>query len=141
VTGPIPVPVDVLELVLVLLRPRLAERPEPVLAGLRVSSETGHGREGGPPSLPWLRVTEEGHTWTWPAVQRVVLRLTCWHRTEYDAKAAVGLALAVVCNLRGVRGLLAADPITGPIAAPDPHTTRPLATATVAVRVRTPTRP
>ena len=86
-TGPLPVPVDVLELVLGLLRPRLAERPEPVLAGLKVSSETGHGREGGPPSLPWLRVTEEGHTWAWPAVQRVVLRLTCWHRTEYNAKA------------------------------------------------------
>ncbi|NKE63886.1 hypothetical protein FXN61_47195, partial [Lentzea sp. PSKA42] len=108
-TGPLPVPVDVLELVLGLLRPRLAERPEPVLTGLKVSSETGHGREGGPPSLPWLRLTEEGHTWAWPAVQRVVLRLTCWHRTEYDAKAAVGLALAVVCNVRGVRGLLAAE--------------------------------
>ncbi|TWP47434.1 hypothetical protein FKR81_32495 [Lentzea tibetensis] len=139
--APLPVPIDVLELVLSLLRPLLADRPEPVLKDVRVASETGHGTEGGPPSLPWLRLTEDGHTWTWPAIQRVVIRLTCWHRTEHDAKAAVGLALAVLCNLRGVRGLISADPITGPIAAPDPHTTRPLATATVAVHVRTPARP
>ena len=139
--APIPVPVDAVELVLSVLRPLLAARPEPVLAGLKVSTETGHGSQGGPPSLPWLRITEDGHTWRWPAVQRVVLRLTCWHRTDHDAKAAAGLALALVCALRGTRGVIDAEPISGPIAAPDPHTRKPLATATVAVRIRTPARP
>ena len=86
--APIPVPVDAVELVLSVLRPLQAARPEPVLAGLKVSTETGHGSQGGPPSMPWLRITEDGHTWRWPAVQRVVLRLTYWHRTDHDAKAA-----------------------------------------------------
>lgn len=140
-TGPLPVPVDAVKLVLAVLRPLLAARPEPVLTGLKVGTETGDGQQGGPPSLPWLRLTEEGHTWRWPAVQRVVLRLTCWHRTDHDAKAVAGLALAVLCALRGTSGVLDAEPIAGPIAAPDPHTRKPLATATVAVRIRTPARP
>lgn len=139
--APIPVPVDAVELVLSVLRPLLAARPESVLKGLKIGTETGHGPHGGPPSLPWLRLTEEGHTWRWPAVQRVVLRLTCWHRTDHDAKAGVGLALGVLCSLRDVRGVLDVEPIVGPIAAPDPHTRQPLATATAAVRIRTPTRP
>lgn len=140
-TGPLPVPVDAVDLVLRLLRPLLAARPEPVLSGIKVGTETGHGPQGGPPSLPWLRITEEGHTWRWPAVQRVVLRLTCWHRTGHDAKAAAGLALALLCALRDTSGVLDVEPIAGPIAAPDPHTRKPLATATVAVRIRTPARP
>lgn len=49
----LPVPVDVAELVVRALRPQLAARPEPVLAGIKVSTQVGSGPDGGPPSLPW----------------------------------------------------------------------------------------
>ncbi|NUT47325.1 MAG: hypothetical protein HOV94_08435 [Saccharothrix sp.] len=140
-TGPLPVPVDVAELVVRALRPQLTARPEPVLDGLKVSTQVGTGPDGGPPSLPWLLVAEDGHTWTWPAVQRVVIRLTCWHHSEHAAKAAVALALALLCAPNPAQGLTGGEPVTGPLAGIDPHTDRPLATAAAAVRARTPTRP
>lgn len=61
-TAPLPVPIDVAELVVCALRPQLAARPEPVLDGLKVSTRVGDGPNGGPPSLPWLLVAEDGHT-------------------------------------------------------------------------------
>ncbi|WP_158841687.1 hypothetical protein [Saccharothrix deserti] len=137
----LPVPVDVAGLVVRVLRPQLAARPEPVVSGIRVSTRVGHGRDGGPPSLPWLLVAEDGHTWRWPAVQRVVVRLTCWHRSEHAAKAAVGLALALLCAPNPAPGVISAAPVTGPLGGLDPHTDQPLATAAAAVRARTPTRP
>jgi hypothetical protein len=136
VTGPLAVPVDVAELVVRALRPQLAARPEPVLAGIRVSTRVGDGADGGPPSLPWLLVAEDGHTWTWPALQRVVIRLTCWHRSEHSAKEAVGLALALLCQPTPAPGLTGGEPVTGPLGGIDPHTDRPLATAAVVVRAR-----
>lgn len=136
-TGPLPVPVDVAELVVRALRPQLAARLEPEVAGIKVSTRVGDGRDGGPPSLPWLLVAEDGHTWAWPALQRVVIRLTCWHRTEHAAKAAVAMALALLCLPTPAPGLISGEPVTGPLAGLDPHTDRPLATAAVAVRART----
>jgi hypothetical protein len=134
------VPVDVVDLVVRTLRPLLAARPEPEAAGVRVSTEVGHGTDGGPPSLPWLLVAEDGHTWTWPAVQRAVIRLTCWHHSEHKAKAVAGLALALLCDPHGGSALIGAEPVAGPIAGLDPYTDHPLATAAVAVNARTPTR-
>ncbi|MFE9747557.1 hypothetical protein ACFYOT_21860 [Saccharothrix saharensis] len=128
------------ELVVRALRLHLAVRPEPVLAGIKVSTQVGTGSNGGPPSLPWLLVAEDGHTWAWPALQRVVIRLTCWHRTEHAAKAAVAVAFALLCLPTPARGLTGGQPVTGPLGALDPHTDRPLATAAVAVRARTTTR-
>ncbi|MCS7484654.1 hypothetical protein ACFFQW_45185 [Umezawaea endophytica] len=136
----LPVPVDVAELVVRMLRPLLAARPELEVAGAKVSTETGHGPQGGPPSLPWLLVAEDGHTWTWPAVERAVIRLTCWHRSEHTAKAVAGLALALLCDHHDAGVLITAEPVAGPVAGLDPHTDQPLATAAVAVYARTPTR-
>jgi hypothetical protein len=136
VTEPLAVPVDVAELVVRALRPQLAARLEPVLVGIKVSTRVGDGPDGGPPSLPWLLVAEDGHTWAWPALQRVVVRLTCWHRSEHAAKAAVAVALALLCAPRPAPGLTGGEPVTGPLGGLDPHTDRPLATAAVAVRAR-----
>lgn len=138
----LPVPRDVVALVLDALRPALAARAEPYAAGLVVSSEMGSepgsDADGGPPSLPWLLVAEDGHTWTWPAVQRSVIRLTCWHHSEFTAKAAVALAVGLLCAPSQRGPLLAAEPVTAPVAGLDPYTDQPLATATVAVLARTP---
>ncbi|MBP2320490.1 hypothetical protein JOF56_000875 [Kibdelosporangium banguiense] len=133
------VPVDVTELVVRALRRLLSGRPESVAAGVKVSTETGRGVNGGPPSLPWLLVAEDGHTWAWPAVQRVVIRLTCWHRTPHSSKALAGLALGLLCH-PALSQPWTAEPVTGPISATDPYTDKPLATATVAVLARTPPR-
>ena len=137
----LPVPRDVVALVLDVLRPAFAARSEPYAAGLVVSSEMGSepgiDADDGPPSLPWLLVAEDGHTWTWPAVQRAVIRLTCWHRTEYTAKATVALAMGLLCA-PGRRGaLVAVDPVTAPFGGLDPYTDQPLATASIAVFART----
>ncbi|WNV86569.1 hypothetical protein [Umezawaea sp. Da 62-37] len=136
----LPVPVDVAELVVRTLRLLLTVRPEPEVVGIKVSTQVGHGPHGGPPSLPWLLVAEDGHTWSWPAVQRAVIRLTCWHHSEHKAKAVAGLALALLCDQRGAGLLITAEPVTGPVAGIDPYTDQPLATAAVAVYARTPTR-
>jgi hypothetical protein len=129
-------------LVLDVLRPALAGRGEPYAAGLVVSSEMGFepgsDADGGPPSLPWLLVAEDGHTWAWPAVQRSVIRLTCWHHTAFTAKAICALALGVLCAPSGPGAVLGVEPVTAPIVGLDPYTDQPLATATVAVWARTP---
>jgi hypothetical protein len=140
VTGSVaPVPVDVTELVVRALRPLLAGRADPVAAGAQVSTETGRGPDGGPPALPWLLVAEDGHTWDWPAVQRAVIRLTCWHHDTHSAKALAALALALLSTpvLPGV--LLRGELVAAPVAGIDPYTAAPLATAAVAVYARTPT--
>jgi hypothetical protein len=133
-------PVDVAELVVRALRRLLAGRPEPVAAGVKVSTETGRGPTGGPPSVPWLLVADDGHTWSWPAVQRAVVRLTCWHRTPHSSKGLTGLALGLLCTPDPLQAWTA-KPVTGPISGTDPYTDKPLATAAVAVLARTPTHP
>lgn len=135
------VPVDVAELVVRSLRPLLAARDDEVADGARVSTETGRGANGGPPSLPWLLVAEDGHTWSWPALQRAVIRMTCWHHTPYSSKALAGLALGLLCA-SGRSGLLvSADPVSGPLAGTDPYTDAPLATCAAVVYARTPAHP
>jgi hypothetical protein len=130
------VPVDVTELVVRALRRLLAERPEPVAAGVQVSTETGRGPTGGPPSVPWLLVADDGHTWTWPAVQRATIRLTCWHHTPHSSKTLTALALGLLCTPTRSQPWTA-EPVTGPISGTDPYTTQPLATVTLAVFART----
>jgi hypothetical protein len=134
-------PVDVAELVVRALRRLLAGRPEPVAAGVKVSTETGRGPNGGgPPSLPWLLVAEDGHTWAWPAIQRATIRLTSWHHTPHTSKALAALALGLLCAPT-TSVSWRAEPVTAPITGTDPYTSHPLATAAVAVFARTPTRP
>ncbi|WP_158885077.1 hypothetical protein [Amycolatopsis anabasis] len=130
-----PAPLDVTELVVRRLRTQLAGQ---AAEGVKVSTETGDGPDGGPPSLPWLLVAEDVHTWDWPAVQRAVIRLTCWHRTPYTSKALVGLALGLLCAPPEPGSILWAHPVSAPIAGIDPHTSAPLATASAAVYARTP---
>jgi hypothetical protein len=139
VTSPgVPVPVDVTELVVRALRPLLAGRADPVAAGAQVSTETGRGPDGGPPLLPWLLVAEDGHTWYWPAVQRAVIRLTCWHHDTHSAKALGALALGLLCAPDLPGGLIRGEPVAAPVAGTDPYTAAPLATTVVAVYARTP---
>src|SRR5207247_1078444 len=114
VSNPVPVPLDVTELVARLLRSRLTDHPE-----VKISTEIGHGVDGGPPSLPWLLVADDGHTWQWPAVQRVVIRLTSWHHTPHSAKALAGLALGLLCTPPPPGVVVRAEPVSGPVAAVD----------------------
>jgi hypothetical protein len=136
----VPVPVDVAELVVRELRRLLAQRSAEDAAGAQVSTETGRGRDGGPPRLPWLLVAEDGHTWTWPAVQRATIRITCWHHTEHAAKRLAALALGLLCAVHGPGALIAAEPVTAPIAGTDPATRKPLAFVSLSVLARTPHR-
>ena len=135
-----PVPLDVAELVVRRLRAQLATVTDPVAAGVKVSTEIGRGHDGGPPSLPWLLVAEDGHGWDWPAVQRVVIRLTCWHRDAHTAKRLAGIALGLLCAPAPAGTLLSGEPIAAPIAGIDAYTAAPLATASLTVYARTPTQ-
>lgn len=137
----LPVPLDAAELVARELRWLLGGRREEFAAGAQVSTETGRGRDGGPPSVPWLLVSEDGHTWSWPAVQHATIRLTCWHRNPRAAKALAALALGLLCGVRGSGPLIGAEPVTAPLAALDPRTHAPLAFATALVHLRTPATP
>ncbi|XVV06340.1 hypothetical protein ACQPW3_13490 [Actinosynnema sp. CA-248983] len=137
-SAPVPVPLDVAELVVRELRRLLAGRPEEVAAGALVATETGRGGDGGPPSLPWLLVAEDGHTWSWPAVQRATIRITCWHHTEHRAKALCGLALGLLCAPAAPGAVLSGSPVTAPLPGTDPYTSAPLAFTALTVIVRTP---
>lgn len=138
-TGRVPVPVDVAELVVRRLRGLLADQILAVADRVQVSTETGAGPDGGPPSLPWLLVAEDGHTWTWPALQRAVIRLAVWHHSPHTSKALAGLALGLLCAPAPPSLIIRAEPIAAPLAGIDPHTAAPLATCAAAVFARTPT--
>ncbi|WP_410648158.1 hypothetical protein [Amycolatopsis sp. cmx-4-54] len=133
-----PVPLDGAELVVRRLRAYLAAVTDPTAARVQVSTETGRGHDGGPPSLPWLLVAEDGHGWDWPAVQRVVIRLTCWHRDTHTAKRLAGVALGLLCAPQPRGALLRGIPVAAPVAGIDPYTAAPLATASLTVHLRTP---
>ncbi|WP_328611780.1 hypothetical protein OG943_22560 [Amycolatopsis sp. NBC_00345] len=137
-TGRVPVPADVAELVVRRLRGLLGGQAHDVAAQVQVSTETGAGPDGGPPSLPWLLVAEDGHTWQWPAVQRAVVRLTAWHHSPHASKALAGLALGLLCAPAPPGPFLRVEPISAPLAGIDPHTAAPLATCAAAVYARTP---
>jgi hypothetical protein len=134
----LPVPLDVADLVARELRRLLTGQPGEIAAGVKVSTETGRGHDGGPPSVPWMLVSEDGHGWSWPAVQHATIRLTCWHRNPHAAKALAALALGLLCTVRGSGALIAAEPVTAPLAALDPLTRAPLAFTTALVHARTP---
>lgn len=133
-----PVPLDVAELVVRRLRVQLAAVTDPAVELVKVSTETGRGHDGGPPSLPWLLVAEDGHRWDWPAVQRTVIRLTCWHRDTHTAKRLVGIALGLLCAPQPAEALLRGEPVTAPVGGIDPYTAGPLATASLTAYARTP---
>ncbi|WP_037354954.1 hypothetical protein [Amycolatopsis orientalis] len=132
-----PVPRDVAETVVRRLRSLLSGVTDPAAAGAKVSTETGRGYDGGPPSLPWLLVAEDGHRWDWPAVQRAVIRLTCWHRDTHTAKRLAGIALGLLCAPQPGGALLRGEPISAPIGGIDPFTAEPLATASLTAYART----
>lgn len=136
----LPVPLDVAELIVRRLRTQLADVTDPVATRVKVSTETGRGPDGGPPSLPWLLVAEDGHGWDWPAVQRAVIRLTCWHRDLHTAKRLAGIALGLLCTPQPAGMLLRGEPITAPIGGIDLYTAAPLATASLTTYARTPPR-
>lgn len=135
-----PVPLDVAEQIVRRLRAQLATVTDPAAARVKVSTETGRGHDGGPPSLPWVLVTEDGHGWNWPAVQRTVIRLTCWHRDTHTAKRLAGIALGLLCTPQPDGALLRGEPVAAPIAGIDPYTAAPLATASLTAYARTPIR-
>ncbi|MBE8515988.1 hypothetical protein ILP97_00335 [Amycolatopsis sp. H6(2020)] len=133
-------PLDVTELVVHRPRDQLAAVTDPVADQVKVSTETGRGNDGGPPSLPWLLVAEDGHRWDWPAVQRTVIRLTCWHRNTHSAKQLAGIALGLLRAPQPAGALLRGEPATAPIAGVAPYTAAPLATASLTAYARTPSR-
>jgi hypothetical protein len=130
----------VAELIVRRLRVQLTAVTDPAAAQVKVSTETGRGHDGGPPSLPWLLVAEDGHGWDWPAVQRAVIRLTCWHRDAHTAKRLAGIALGLLCSPQPAGALLRGEPVAAPIAGIDPYTAEPLATASLTTYARTPYR-
>ncbi|KJK48921.1 hypothetical protein UK23_15470 [Lentzea aerocolonigenes] len=136
----VPVPVDVVELVVRLVRRLLAGNAGEIVRGVQVATETGRGHNGGPPSLPWLLVAADDHDWDWPVIQTASIRITCWHRTEHAAKALVALVMGLLCARRASGAFLAAEPDTAPISGVDPHTSAPLAFIVVTVTARASTR-
>lgn len=137
----VPVPRDMAELVVWVLRRSLAGRPDPIADGAKVSTELGRSRDGGPQSVPWLLVVEDDHTWSWPAVQQATIRLSAWHRSPHASKALAALALALLCDPVSIGGQLTGRPVTAPVAGTDPYTHAPLATAAVTITARTPVQP
>ncbi|KOV81709.1 hypothetical protein ADL03_27210 [Nocardia sp. NRRL S-836] len=133
-------PVDVVELVVRLLRRLLAEHAGEQVRGVQVATETGRGKDGGPPSLPWLLVAADDHDWQWPAIQAAAIRITCWHRTEHTAKLLLSIVMGLLCAHCASGAFMAAEPDTAPISGIDPRTSAPLAFIVLTVTARTLTR-
>ncbi|MCP3800321.1 hypothetical protein NLX83_13740 [Allokutzneria sp. A3M-2-11 16] len=134
--APVPVAPDAAAVVVMLLRSLLAGRADRVAEKVQVSTEMGRNPEGGPPSLPWVLVRDDGGRWEWPAVASALVRLSVWHHNERSAKALCTLALTLLACHEGGGGLIVVDALALPAAGTDPYTGAPLATASCTAFLR-----
>lgn len=95
----LPVPIDVIDLVVRELRRLLADRRDEFATGVQVSTETA-----GPRRQPEVLAAAARRRGRPPVelarVQRASIRLTCWHRNLRTAKALPAVALELVCDVR-----------------------------------------
>lgn len=67
--------------------------------------------------------------------QRAVVRLTCWHATEFEAMQLAGLCQGLLVAHSGP-DIRTCEYVSGPVAGVDPQNDQPLATSVVAAYMR-----
>lgn len=114
------------------LRPVLAARIEAVAEGVSVGT-----LEAAPDgSLPYVSVRLEGSSMTLRVAETVTLRVRVWHTSEARALALAQLCRALLLTFAGSSGVRGYSPLVGPVSVSDPDNGTPLASFTVAARLR-----
>lgn len=116
------------------LRDQLSTRPEPVTTGAKVVAHVPDERSitiGN----PLVMCRPDGSTVAQHVDQRALVRLTCWHATEYEAMQLAGLAQALLVAHSGGE-IRSTEYVSGPLPGVDPRNDQPLATCVVAAHMR-----
>lgn len=116
------------------LRDQLPNRPEAYAQNATVVAHVPDDRTV-TSANPLVMCRPDGATATQVVDQRAVVRLTCWHASEFQALALTGLCQALLIAHTGpdMRGT---EYVSGPVPGVDPYNSQPLATCVVAVHMR-----
>lgn len=117
-----------------MLRAQLPGRSEPFTRDARVVAHVPDGRTI-TSSRPLVMCRPDGAEVTRRLDQRAVVRITCWHATEFEAMQLTALAQGMVIAHTGPE-ILSAEYVSGPVPGIDPNGKQPLATAVVACHMR-----
>lgn len=113
------------------LRSALAARAEDVAQDVTVG--TVFPRDG---EIPFVMVRQDGQTIAQRLDATATVRVTVWHASEARALALAGICHALISAHPGDADVRLVSPVSGPFPASDPDNGNPLATFTVAVRLR-----
>jgi hypothetical protein len=94
------------------------------------------GHDGGPKSLLWLLIAEDGHRWSWPAVQRATIRLPAGTAPPRHWPCSHSRWCATCAPWARSSPLAWSPP---PVVGLDPHANEPLAFTSASVLAQTPT--
>jgi hypothetical protein len=114
-----------------LLRSALAARVEAYADGVTVG--TVMPRDG---DIPFVMVRQEGQTIARRVDAEATVRVSVWHTSEARALALAGLCQALMLAHAGDGEVRLFTPVSGPFPASDPDNGNPLASFTVAARLR-----
>jgi hypothetical protein len=88
------------------------------------------------PTIPYVAVRLERSVSSLKALQTASLRVSVWHESEAQALALAQVLRAVLLAASGDAAVRSFGELTGPSPAPDPDSGLPLASFTVAARLR-----
>lgn len=122
---------DVMLSAVTYLRSALAARAEPYAADVTVG--TVFPRDG---ETPFVLVRQDGQTIAKRLDAEATVRVTVWHTTEAKALALARLCQALLVAHPGDAEVRLFSPMNGPFPAADPDNGTPLASLSVAARLR-----
>lgn len=116
------------------LRATLPIRPETYVAGVKIHAHVPSNRtiETG---KPLVMARPDGSTVNRRVDNRALVRLTCWHSTEYFAVKLAGLVQGILIAYSGFE-IRSTEFVSGPLPGTDPDTGTPLATCSIAAHMR-----
>lgn len=114
-----------------MLRAALAARTEDYADGVTVG--TIMPRDG---DIPFVMVRQEGQTIAQRVDAEATVRVSVWHTSEARALALAGLCQALMLAHVGDGEVRLYSPVSGPFPASDPDNGNPIASFTVAARLR-----
>jgi hypothetical protein len=122
---------DVMLSTVTYLRPALAARTEAFAEGVTIG--TVFPRDG---EIPFVMVRQDGQSIAQRIDASATVRVSVWHTSEARALALAGLCQALLLAHPGDDEVRLFSPIGGPFPAADPDNGNPLASFSVAARLR-----
>lgn len=125
---------DVIAAVLSYLRPAIAGRPEPALAGITIGSIVPD------PRVPCIIATRNGGKDDGIVLDNALVDISCWHSSPDDAMTAAGITRALLRAIVGTTPsgatISRVEEYMGPALTPDPDSTMPRVLFSLQLAVR-----